>query len=155
MPLVPFSDDLRDLLRLLCKVISFDSCGLAVFSVSVCVSATSHETRTVHHSTPPQGRSLRSQQLRRIDLGDPGVQRSQESVGLSSWVRHRRTTWGLHRRVATAVVTKSRSNLVPSAPNLLYVSKTSACTASSQRLFFSNSPAPATVPGFDALSLQR
>ena len=54
-----------------------------------------------------------------------------------------------------AVVTNSRSNLVPSPPNLPYVSKISDRTAVPLRFVFSVSPASEAAPGFDALSLYR
>ena len=44
-----------------------------------------------------------------------------ESSTRSSWVFHLPTACGLQCPVAAAVVTKSRSNLVPSRPNLPYV----------------------------------
>ena len=73
----------------------------------------------------------------------------------SNWVRHRPTACGLHCPFAAAVVTNSRSNLVPSPPNLPYVSKSSDRTAVPQRFVFSASPASVAAPALDALSLYR
>ena len=52
----------------------------------------------------------------------------------SSWVLNRPTACGLHCPFAAAVVTKSRSNLVPSPPSLPQVSKTSDRTGRTMAL---------------------
>ena len=111
-----------------------------------------------------RGRSAGCQQQRRLSSrslcdsrpsGRKYVSACAVSSTRSSWVLHLPTACGLHCPFAAAVVTKSRSNLVPSPSSLPHVSKTSDRTATPYRFVFSTSPAIAAIPGFDALKEKR